>query len=203
MKTRRFCRIIHYLHGLLFHSSRVSILSDSIQALISSGLGLDIGTGDGKIPEILMKKNPETEIFGVELSNRYQKSDKIIVYDGKILPFKDKSVDFIMLVDVLHHIEKSREVLQECLRVAKKKIIIKDHLCEGKGDFFRLKLMDWVGNVDKGVALPYHYLSMKQWADLFKECGVQKFSHQKVYLYKGLPGLIAGGHLQVIFELIL
>ncbi len=203
MKIQGFSRTVNTLHALLFHSTRISILSDRLQTLISEGIGLDIGTGDGKIPEILMKKNPEIKILGLELSDRCQKSDNVIVYDGKRIPFKDKSVDFIMLVDVLHHIENPGELLRECLRVAKKKILIKDHLCENKRDLLRLKLMDWVGNVDKGVALPYHYLSLKQWTDLFKQSGVQKFNHQKVCLYRGIIALIAGGHLQVIFELVL
>lgn len=201
MRLNFFYPYLSRLHACLFHSYRISTLAETFRTMIPSGLGLDIGTGDGKIPELLMNQNSEIEIQGLELRNRYQKSERIIIYDGKHIPFKDKSVDFILLVDVLHHIENPGELLRECLRVAKKKILIKDHLCEGKGDFLRLKLMDWVGNVDKGVSLPYHYLSLKQWKNLFDECGIQKFSFQQVGLYKGITALLAGGHLQIVFDL--
>jgi hypothetical protein len=32
--------------------------------------------------------------------------------------------------------------------------------------------MDWVGNAKHGVALPYNYLTQRQWDQLFDETGV-------------------------------
>lgn len=48
-------------------------------------------------------------------------------------------------------------------RVARRGVVIKDHLREGPLAGPTLRLMDWVGNRGHDVRLPYNYLSRRKW----------------------------------------
>jgi hypothetical protein len=76
-------------------------------------------------------------------------------------------------VDVLHHTGNPLPILRDACRVSRERLLIKDHLAEGVLDHWTLRLMDWVGNRAHGVALPYAYLSGRQWEELFGRLGLR------------------------------
>jgi hypothetical protein len=59
-------------------------------------------------------------------------------------------------------------MLAESRRVARKGVVIKDHLREGFLAGPTLRLMDWVGNRGHDVVLPYNYLSRTEWDAAFR-----------------------------------
>ena len=63
-------------------------------------------------------------------------------------------------------------MLAECVRVARRAVIVKDHYCNNQFDNARLRFMDWVGNRSHGVRLPYNYLSRRQWRTLYGDLGL-------------------------------
>jgi len=112
------------------------------------------------------------KMVGVDVFVRENTAIEVIQFDGKRLPFADKSFDFIMLSDVLHHTDDPLVILQECARVAREFILIKDHVCDSEWDRIRLSFMDWVGNRGYGVVLPYNYLSTTEWNNLYEKAGL-------------------------------
>ncbi len=78
-----------------------------------------------------------------------------------------------MFIDVLHHTEDPLKLLREALRVARKGIIIKDHMVKGFLAWPTLRAVDWVGNAPYGVVLPYNYLSEDEWQSAFKTLGLK------------------------------
>lgn len=50
----------------------------------------------------------------------------MIIYDGKIFPFKDKTFDCVICTYVLHHISNPLEILNEMKRIANRIIIIEE-----------------------------------------------------------------------------
>jgi SAM-dependent methyltransferase len=78
----------------------------------------------------------------------------------------------ILFVDVLHHTDDPGRLVQEAARVARRCVVIKDHLCDGVFARETLLLMDWVGNRGHDVALPYNYLSRRTWDTVFAEAGL-------------------------------
>ena len=74
-------------------------------------------------------------------------------------------------MDVLHHADDAAKVMAEAGRVARKHIIIKDHLTDGFLNEPVLKFMDYVGNKRHGVALPYYYMSKSEWYSHFESLG--------------------------------
>jgi len=135
--------------------------------------GLDIGCGSGEILRLLKDQRPELTLTGAEVIARDDTIIPIVQFDGKSLPFADKSFDFTMMVDVLHHTDDSEATMKEAMRVTRRWVLIKDHYCENLLDDAILRFMDWVGNRAHGVHLPYNYLSHERWQKLFLNCGLK------------------------------
>ena len=94
------------------------------------------------------------------------------VFDGTTMPRDDKSVDVVTFVDVLHHTDDPSVLIKEASRVARRAVIIKDHLSETALDHWTLRMMDWGGNAPHGVVLPYNYASRASWFDWFAKAGL-------------------------------
>jgi hypothetical protein len=95
------------------------------------------------------------------------------LYDGAQLPFATRSFDVAMMVDVLHHTLQQETLLRDIARVARRRVVIKDHFATGILAHPTLRLMDWVGNRRHGVALPYSYWSPERWDRGFATAGLR------------------------------
>jgi SAM-dependent methyltransferase len=164
------------MHSSLVSSRRCQRLSRALAGLIGDQEvgGLDIGCGDGAIAKQIESLLPRVKFTGADVIVRADALVEVIKYDGMNLPFEDKSFDFSMLVDVLHHTQQPALVLKEAARVTRSFIVIKDHYCENARDQAILAFMDWVGNRAHGVALPYNYQSRASWEGIFAACDLNK-----------------------------
>ncbi|NQT49989.1 methyltransferase domain-containing protein [Candidatus Kuenenbacteria bacterium] len=165
------------IHEGFIYNYRAKSLTKYVNQLLpknQSLLGLDVGCGNGEISHNLTILKPEIKIQGAEINISENNFIKVTKFDGKKLPFADNEFDFILLVDVLHHINDFNELLNECTRVASNFILIKDHIAETRWDLFRLRVMDWIGNYFQNVPLPYNYLSNSEWEQLFKNKNLNK-----------------------------
>lgn len=175
-------KIITPLHQFMVSNRRVIILGKHLineLPLDETLKGLDVGCGKGDLAGYIENYHSMTIISGVDILVRNDAVIKVIQFNGKTLPFADKSFDFVMLIDVLHHTDNPVELLNECRRVAQRFILIKDHICESWWDKIRLRFMDWVGNRGHNVYLPYNYLSQKNWNSLYIASKLN--SHSKVF----------------------
>jgi hypothetical protein len=64
------------------------------------------------------------------------------------------------------------DLLAEAARVARRAVVIKDHLREGLLADATLRFMDRVGNRRHGVALPHNYWTRDRWREAFQRCGL-------------------------------
>jgi SAM-dependent methyltransferase len=160
---------IGFLHQHLVFSRRTRILAGELAEIMPSNISsiLDVGCGDGTIDSLLLQSRPDLSITGVDVLVRPQTHIHVQEFDGRHLPFEDKSFDVVMFVDVLHHTDNPVILLQEAKRVARKAVVIKDHTRNGAFAYTTLRLMDWVGNACHNVALPYNYWSRSQWMQAF------------------------------------
>ncbi len=159
-------KIVGALHSKLVFNRRIHAIAKSFENQLKSGLVLDVGCGNGMISQLLMNWRNDISIIGVDTLLRPKTYIPIIQYNGVNLPFKDNTFSTVLLVDVLHHTQNPQSVLQECVRVSSRNVLIKDHFSETPLDFALLKLLDWVGNRPHGVELPYHYFSRAQWDNM-------------------------------------
>ena len=165
---RRARLLSHYLTPLLPERSRV----------------LDVGCGDCRIAWLITQARPDLTFHGVDTLVRGTTWMSVEEYDGRRLPYGDKSTDVVMLVDVLHHADDPSHLLKEGARVAIRNLVIKDHTRDGLLANTTLKLMDRVGNLRHGVALPYNYWPKRVWLDRFREGGLAlEYWNQHLHLY--------------------
>lgn len=163
-----------------YYNRRVWVLSRQLaKAIPSRGSVLDIGCGDGQIAMALMRLRPDLKVEGVDIVPRPRTLIPVTQYDGVTLPFADRSVDYVTIVDVLHHTTDPTIVLKEAARVARQGVVIKDHLREGILANPTLVFMDWFGNLGDGVPMPYTFLNRTEWQGAFFKSRLQTVSMVK------------------------
>lgn len=191
------------IHQRLSHKHRVDILARRLAAVIGGtfpGLEkircLDVGCGDMAIAETIRGLDSRTiwscidlyelpdELKGTEKWSSYR------TYDGRHFPHDDKSMDVIMICDVLHHAgDAAAEILREAARVAGT-IIVKDHFEYSLCSRFALKAMDFVGNWGYGVAVPKRYFTHQGFKELCAASGLKIGRIEAgIDLYGHLPGI--------------
>ncbi|MEO6317659.1 MAG: class I SAM-dependent methyltransferase [Acidimicrobiales bacterium] len=160
--------IVVPLHARAVFGRRVRVLAAQLAALIPPDAQvLDVGCGDGSIALATNALRPDVEISGIDVLVRATAKMTVTSFDGRSIPFNDGSYDAVILVDVLHHADDATRLIQEAARVARRTVLIKDHLADGFLARPILRFMDWVGNAGHGVPLPYNYWRDDQWSDAF------------------------------------
>ena len=162
-------------HRALVFGRRARVLADALAPLIPTEARtvLDIGCGDGTIAGLLAERRPDLAIEGVEVVPRPTCQIPCRAFDGRQLPFADRSFDVCLFVDVLHHTTDVTQLLREAARVSRSYVVLKDHLSENWFDHATLRAMDWVGNRPHGVTLTYNYQSLSQWQQHFSTGGLR------------------------------
>jgi ubiquinone/menaquinone biosynthesis C-methylase UbiE len=188
-------------HRKLLMGRRVHQISKNISNIIPEDVVsvLDVGSGTGEMSQAIRSYRPELTFSGVDVYIRPKTFIPVVKYDGNVLPFDGNSFDAIIIVDVLHHCNNPVSVLKECARVAKRWVIIKDHVSDSILDSKLLKFMDWVGNRAHGVVLPYNYLSTSGWNTAFDTAGLKVVTEVKrLNLYPNPFDIIFGGSLHCL-----
>lgn len=188
------------IHGRLVHSRRVRTLAAHFAEMIPHGHAvLDVGCGDGLIDELIVERRPDLEVAGVDVLVRSDARIPVTPYDGRHLPFGDGSWDTVLFCDVLHHTDDPVTLLREAARIARHRVIIKDHTVEGALARPTLRLMDVVGNVPHGVRLTYNYLTPGQWDDAFRLSGLRREEiRRELKLYPRWPDKVFGRSLHFL-----
>ncbi|HEV2022080.1 MAG TPA: methyltransferase domain-containing protein [Terriglobales bacterium] len=151
-------KLMDSIHGGYVFPRRVRILSQHLAEMAPREASiLDVGCGDGLLDQLLLERRPDLSVRGIEVLIRKKTYRPIETYDGKTIPFPQKSFDAVMLVDVLHHTDDPLELLTQAAGVARKCVLLKDHTRNGLLAGPTLRFMDRVGNARHGVALPYNY----------------------------------------------
>jgi SAM-dependent methyltransferase len=153
---------------------------------------LDIGCGDGNNTTRIAALCGATEVAGVDVVIRKETFIDVRPYDGKNVPFPDQSFDAVTLVDVLHHCEDPQRTLDEAVRVARKMVVIKDHLAFGSATRRLLHLMDLVGNAKDGIPSPGTYFELRQWVQMIDHAGARMAGLDWPLKTHDLPWSLAG-----------
>ena len=93
---------------------------------ITGDLIVDVGCGEGITLEKLLKKFPGKKILGIDPEDEninICKDHKIPVIAGDVyqLPFEDGSIDCVLLLEVIEHLEHPERALAEIRRVLRPK----------------------------------------------------------------------------------
>lgn len=116
------------------HYLALAYLSTIID-LVGATSVLDVGSGTGRAIEYIRRRHPGVKVVGLEpepelrrvaFQERGVPADCIVDGSGENLPFADDSFDVVCEFGVLHHVKKSRTVVKEMMRVARKAVAISD-----------------------------------------------------------------------------
>ena len=161
-------------HERLVYDRRIDVLARHLVELIPrDATVLDVGSGDGSLAKRILSARADLRISGVDVMVRPNTHIPVQPFDGVRLPFSDDAFDVVMMVDVLHHAAEQGALLREVRRVAKRRVVIKDHYADGVLASATLRFMDWVGNARHGVALPYAYWSAGRWRKELAAAGLR------------------------------
>jgi len=206
LKTQFIIKPYKFLHEKVLFSNRCNeIINHLYNFYPQDGQYsiLDVGCGDGRIPNKINKLKPNLQFLGLEVLKREKCAINYTIYDGKKFPFDDEQFDYVMFIDVLHHTTNIEELLKEASRVSKKGIIIKDHYSNNKLDNLLLCIADWVGNWSYGVPLSYNYKSTQKWKTIYEDCNLKQVAVQtKFKLYPPVLNKIFGERIQFIAKLV-
>ena len=176
------------------------MLANHFAELIPRGPAvLDVGAGDGLLDALILDRRPDLTLTGVDVLLRPDARIPVVKFDGRQLPFPDRSFDTVMFCDVLHHTHDPVGMLHEAVRVARHAVVIKDHTVEGFMARPTLRVMDYVGNAPHGVALPYHYFTRAEWDAAYRETGLAvKTTRSRLHLYPRWADMLFGRSLHFI-----
>jgi len=168
-------QLIHRkVHGKAVFDRRIEVLTRTLADFIPANARvLDIGCGSGTLAKRIMALRPDVNIEGIDVLVRPGTEIPVTEFDGDTIPWPDGHFDIALFVDVLHHTEAPARLLAEAKRVSKGGIVIKDHFREGVLADATLRFMDWVGNAQHGVVLPYNYLSDPEWRSIWSRLGLK------------------------------
>ncbi|MBI3316399.1 MAG: class I SAM-dependent methyltransferase [Candidatus Omnitrophica bacterium] len=145
---------------------------------------LDIGGGWGFYSEPLRRRGHWPTVLDV-VKPGIQKSP-LVIYDGKRIPFPDKSFDVSLFVTVLHHVPDPEALLNEASRVTRKQVIlIEDIYRHGLGRFWtewrdRFYNFEFIGH-------PANFRKSENWIQTAERRGWRLIRQHKVYTW--LSGL--------------
>ena len=132
---------------------------------------LDLGCGSGIVGKTF-KDFFQAELIGVDIQDCRVANIPFQVYNGKNLPFSEKTFVVVLINYVLHHSEDPIALLKEAKRVTKDKIIIFEDLSEG----FLSKLICKIhgSSFDRFFGNPTKasFKTESEWEKIFQELGL-------------------------------
>lgn len=136
---------------------------------------LSVGCGQGTV-ERLLEERLGVRMTGAEIAQYKEQKIETRIFDGKKLPFADKTFTTTLFVYMLHHTPNSKRIealLAEAKRVTKGTILILDHTYSTPLDRFLLKAWDYLMNVPFHVPVPFNFLRMTEWRALFEKLNLK------------------------------
>jgi SAM-dependent methyltransferase len=190
--------LLRRLHAPVYEK-RLAVLCDLLDPHLQSGESLlDVGCGSGQLAARLAERSGVTA-EGLEIQPRAECLIPVTAYDGVTFPFGNDAFDAVLLADILHHEHDPARVVREAARVARKRVIIKDHKIDGPLAWPRISFIDWAANAGYDVPCLYQYYTGEEWSELFRSCGLaEERVIASIDLYPTGLNLLFGKRLQYL-----
>ncbi|HLZ32923.1 MAG TPA: class I SAM-dependent methyltransferase [Nitrospira sp.] len=192
--------LIECAHSGYIEKRRVRSLAGHLSAILPKNVSvLDVGCGSGQLARSINQGRTDLAFTGIDVLLREKTWMPVRTFDGRTIPFESASMDVVMFVDVLHHTNDPITLMREAARVARKSVIIKDHLLEGILAESTLRFMDHIGNARYGVALPGNYMRRRDWEQVFRTIGMIPVEwREQLGLYPPILDLFFGRSLHFV-----
>lgn len=135
---------------------------------------LDCGCGSMRIARLL-SEYASARAYGTDVINLNRTPLSLCLSAGERLPFSSHSIDTICLIFVLHHVQDPAATLRECLRVARRRVVVAEDVYESPVELGVLRLLDWLGNrsISSEMSLPFGFRREQAWKATFGRLGAK------------------------------
>jgi SAM-dependent methyltransferase len=131
---------------------------------------LDLGAGEGFVTHAL------GACCAVDVGPFRRVAVPYVVYDGAALPFGEATFDTTLLLLTLHHCDTAEAVLDEAIRVTRRRLIVTESVHRTRLDLVWLRALDGRFNrLRHGgrMAAPLAFRSDHEWQTLFASRGLR------------------------------
>lgn len=163
-------RLMRRLHAPVYVARQVGLVAEIASHVRAGDRVLDVGCGGGALGAALMAAVPGVVVEGLERAPRPGAEISVTGFGGGVFPFADDAYDVVIVADVIHHDPEPLVPLAECLRVARRVAIVKDHKTDGLAvtlPWLRICVMDWLANVMYGIPCEFDYPTRAGWLARF------------------------------------
>ena len=91
----------------------------------------------------------------------------LVRFDGTSLPFEDDTFDFALFIDVLHHAEDQKRILEDAMRVAPR-VIVSEPLHENVVERISANITDNLQFILYGMALACNHFRKRDLIQFFE-----------------------------------
>jgi SAM-dependent methyltransferase len=148
-----------------------------VETAVQGPVILDLGAGEGYVGTALREAARDgsggglshRKVFAADITPSFRVGIPGVVCGGEALPFRDGSIDTVLLSLVLHHCRDPDRVLAEALRVARRRLVITESTFEWEWERRLLEKVDrWVnrgrggGSMDRD-AEPLRFRTPTEW----------------------------------------
>ena len=147
---------------------------------------LDIGCGVGYALDVL-----ETDFgctpFGCDVVVPPNPIDRFALFDGRTLPYRDKSFDLAFLIFVLHHADDPSVLLREASRIARDAVIVVEDTPQAA--FEHRWGAAHVHSFSKRHSIPWHgrVRAEEEWRQIFQFMGMSVQHAEGLGRFERLP----------------
>ena len=191
--------LLRRIHSPVYRMRVKGILEQILPWLNTGDRILDVGCGFGVLGKMIMESPrcpARVRVTGLEKIRRDSVQIPVDYYFGDTIPYSDNSFDIIILADVLHHETDPQRLIDECVRVAERYLIIKDHKLDGFCSKLRISLMDWSSNIQYGIPCIYRYNGIEEWHSWYARHGLIPVFERPIKLYPKIINILLGGRIQ-------
>ena len=147
---------------------RAALIAEAYAPYIRKGSRtLDVGCGNGVVSKVLADRFG-LDLVGTDVVDYRKEPIAFAPMKGTTLPFADESFEFVLLNDVLHHVDDQDRLLAEARRVGR--TVLAFELEPGVG----ASLFDRTANFfhHRGMPTPLAFRTAEGWRQHFAERGI-------------------------------
>jgi SAM-dependent methyltransferase len=147
----------------------------AVVPVLAGGRVLDLGSGEGYVAAAL-RAATDAWICAVDVGPFARDPGTYVAYDGGHLPFRDGAFDTTLVLLTLHHCADPEAVLEEVLRVTRRRIIVTESVYRTRAERFWLDLLD--GRLNRRrhggrMQVAVAFRRAGEWRALFEDRGLR------------------------------
>jgi len=136
---------------------------------------LDLGAGEGYVAPALAALRGSW-VCSCDVGPFRRAPGAYVVYDGARLPFCDGAFDSTLILLALHHCDEPEAVLDEGLRVTRRRLVVVESVFRSRLERFWLESLDWRLNARRhrgAMNAPRGFRTPDEWLALFASRGLR------------------------------